>query len=123
MAQVILSLVTFFSLQAFASGSLSLEPSYDPARARFHYSLGLGVYQTITPMLAYSSWTGLGNDLFSEEGNYHSWYVSKHQIEIKVMEDLTISPGVKLNFLDDQETGYKKRLYGEALAKIVYKIW
>jgi len=116
-------LLSVISSLAFAAGSLSVEPSYDPARNRFHYSLGLGVHQPITKDIAYTSWSGFGNDILTEESNYHSWYVSKHSVEIKVLEDLTVSPGVKVNYLDDQETGYKKRLYAEVLTKIVYKLW
>lgn len=111
-----------FSLSAFASGVLSLEPSYDPQRDRTHFAFGLGVWQKITPKIAYNSWTGFG-DSYDGGSKYHSWYVSKHQADFDVTKALTFSPGVRLNYLDDQENGFDKRLFGEVFAKIQYKLW
>lgn len=112
-----------FSLNAFASGTLMVEPGYDWERGRTHYSVGLGVYETLTKSIAYSSWSGMGNSVLDEKDSYHSWAVSKHSIDIKALEKLTVSPGVKLNYLDDRELGDKKRLYGEVILKIAYKLW
>ncbi len=118
----IIALLCLFTNLAFASGSLSVEPSYDWQRERVHYALGLGIYEPLFKGAAYNSWTGFGND-FKSESNFHSWYVTKHSVDVNVTDALVISPGVKVNLLDDQETDYKKRLYGEALVKISYKLW
>lgn len=107
---------------AFASGTLILEPSYDPQRDRTHFAFGLGVWQKLTDKIDYTSWTGLG-DSYDNGSKYHSWYVSKHQVDLNVSKAFTFSPGVRLNYLDDQEDEFKKRLFGEVFAKIQYKIW
>ena len=115
-------IITVISQTAFASGTLSLEPSYDAERGRSHYSLGLGVYEELSKVYAYNSWTGFGNSV-DEDSLYHSWIVSKHQIDVKPLEKLTVSPGLRVNYLDDQETDYKKRLFLEGFLKVNYKLW
>lgn len=110
------------SLSAFASGTLSLEPSYDPVRDRTHFALGLSVWQKLTDKIDYSSWTGFG-DSYDSGSQYHSWYVSKHQADFNLSKAFTFSPGVRVNLLDDQEDEFKKRLFGEVYAKIQYKLW
>jgi hypothetical protein len=115
-------LLILFPLNVFASGSLSLEPAYDPIRHRTHYGLGLAVFQPIKKSISYSSWTGYGNGI-EGESNFHSWAVSKHSVDFVLFKRLTLSPGVRFNYLDDQETGYKKRFFTEANLKLQVKIW
>lgn len=124
MERLILSLlILLFSHAALAAGSISLEPSWDPARNRMHYAAGLSVSEELPfDKIQYKSWTGFGND-FQEQSNFHSWYVSKHQLDLRYVKDLIISPGAKLNYLDDQENGFKKRLFGEVFLKLSYQIW
>lgn len=115
-------LILLFPFLAHAGGSISLEPSYDPERDRTHVSIGLGVYQLIKKDMAYSSWTGFG-DSYDQATTYHAWYITKHQLDLKVSDRVTFSPGLKLNYLDDQENDYKKRLFGEVFGKISVKLW
>lgn len=121
MKSLTLSLLLFSQI-CFASGNIQLLPSYDPERGRTNISFGLGIWEKLSDTMAYNSWTGVG-DSFDLGTKYHSWAISKHQIDMKVSEDLKFSPGVRLNYLDDRETGDEKRLYGDVFAKIEYKLW
>ena len=116
-------LLLMLPTMAFASGKLSVEPSYDPVQDKSHLTFGLGVYESLGNDMAYNSWTGMG-DSFDVDSNYRDWYATKHQVDFTDKSGLVFSPGVRVSYLDhDYLADTPKKVIPEVYAKVSLELW
>lgn len=121
-----LLLALFFSTQAFATGSVSIEPRYDFYSKDSFYVLSLSVWEPISKKVAYNGWLGVGDDLDKEthinDRIFQNWIVAKNQLDIKAGK-VTLSPGFRVQYNDNVDTEVVPQWLDEAFLKISYKLW
>lgn len=110
------------SVPAFASGRISLQPSYDAVHDKASYQVGLSIYEKMMDGVFYNSWTGTGDSLSEESPSYRQWYVTKHQVDFKA-DGLIFSPGVKALYNPDVGPFNDRTVQTEIFGKITLELW
>ena len=121
-----LLLALAFSSQAFATGSVSVEPRYDFYSKDSFYILSLSVWEPISKKVTYNGWLGIGDDLDKEthinDRLFQNWVVAKNQLDVKVKK-LTVSPGFRIQYNDNADETEVPKWLDEAFLKISYQLW
>ena len=114
-----------FSLIAYATGSVSIEPRYDFYSKDPFYIVALSVWEPITKTVAYNGWFGIGDDFEKNGPNqrlFQNWWVAKNQLDVKV-KSLTVSPGVRVQYNDSADDSAVPTWLEEAFIRVSYKLW
>lgn len=84
-------MILCFPVLAQASGKLQVMPVYNPQTKQAVPVVGLSVYEPLSKVVAYNSWTGYGESNHSFDGG--DWVVTKHDLEFYVWR-FTLGAGV-----------------------------
>lgn len=114
----LLAFTMLFSSAAFGSGTLSVEPRYNPETERTYLISGLGIYEKLFWGMAYNSWTGYGDGASEGASEYEEWLVSKHQIDLRI-KNFTASPGIRFFYMPDGSDD----IQSEYFMKLSYRVW
>lgn len=89
-----LLLFTFLlSVGCFASGKLTVQPTYWLDSKVIRPQVGLSVYQPlVSKWIAYNSWIGMGDNPTGYEGDSVLWMSAKQDVDFH-FGNLTLSPG------------------------------
>lgn len=122
--KALLLVLALVSSAAFGSGTVMVEPRYSNTTGKTYLIGGLGVYEKLFDNVAYNSWTGTGQGM-SEDGltdTYSPWYVTKHQIDMKVLF-LTVSPGLRFAYSEKSGDMTLKTIETEGFVKVSFRVW
>jgi len=117
MKKLFLSLM-FVSCFAFASGKLSMGPTYYLQAQKLTPSFGLAIYEPLFAGLNYNAWTGIGWDGRSKDSSMY--LTSKHDIETYFGEKWGASVGYTFNHSEKSSDMFAEH---NVHAKIIYKLW
>lgn len=121
--RIFLAGLFLLSFNAFGSGKLMLETRYSDQTQEPTYILGISIYEKIDRGVAYNSWTGFGDAINPENQSYSGWFVTKHQIDFKTFQGLTVSPGVRATYLPDWGAFSEETVISEGFVKFSYDLW
>lgn len=120
MKAIIFTLLTTAASLANASGTLMLEPRYNPETKSTYIVAGLATKSKLWGPVGYSSWTGLGDK--ANGIDYSNWYVTKHQLDFKIMS-VTLSPGVRFGYSEKFGSFGLDKIEVEYFGKIAAPLW
>lgn len=100
MKRILTVLAFLLSSHAFASGKLTVKPSYNVDEKHGKFMVGLAVYERIQPDLFYNGWFG-GGEYDPENG--FTWYKTSQGIEAYFGK---LSVGTGLSYQYNPETKF-----------------
>lgn len=115
-----LFLVAFlFGLNVFASGKISIQPTYWEKNKEVTFSSGISIYEKIWDKKIYfNHWTGMG--MVPEHDKNTAWVSSNTDLDFVFGEnwDFVVSPGIQFSkSIDNAE------IFKSYHVKLAYKLW
>jgi hypothetical protein len=112
--------VAFATNAAWASGNLMLEPRYNLKTEQVYLVAGLSTHAKLWGPFSYTSWSGLGDKANGSE--YSNWYVTKHQLDIKVL-GVKLSPGLRFGYSENMGSFKFDKIDTEVFGKLSIPLW
>lgn len=122
MKKIILSLCLLLSTQVFASGKLTMQPTYYPGVSDKPYAeIGLGVFEAIWKNRIYfNHWSGVGEVPINEDDT-KKWFATKTDIDFVLRKDwgMILSPGFKITNMFEENN----EMVDSYHLKLSVKLW
>jgi hypothetical protein len=94
LAALLVMFAFVFSTPVMASGKLTLQNNFQNNGKEYRPMVGLGIYEKVAGS-ALNLWTGYGKQWVAGERDDVDWYVAKGQVDIPVLNRLTVAPGIQ----------------------------
>jgi len=116
-----------FSMNAYASGKISLEPRYDSVDGKMSGIIGFSVWERLSPKVSYDGWAGYGTDGtpygYQDSSLFHNWVVVKNQLNVDLSETIQASPGVRMQYNPTASDMEIPRYLEEYYVRFTYVLW
>lgn len=120
-------LITLFSVNAYASGKISVEPRYDSVDGKMSGIVGFSIWEKVLPVMSYDGWVGYGTDGtpygYRDESLFHNWIVVKNQVNVELSDSIMASPGVRMQYNPTASDMEVPRYLEEYYVRFTYTLW
>ena len=114
-------MVVFFSVNLFAQGKITLEPSMQTATGRIEPKGALYIQEDLLGPIGYEQWSGAGVHPTAAEDVF--WLVTKHDLYLNVGDDMKFFGGITGRWAKTDSQYLKDYLASDVHVGFSYKLW